>query len=248
MPSSPPSPERPDPPPGGVRLRLVLLLLLVVPMAAGLAGLRLWPVEIEGFLERAMTWLRGAGPTGWLILAAAQWLVAMFGILPASLIGVAAGVIYGVGLGFSLSAASTMLGALAAFAVSRSAFRPAVASLLRRRRGLEALDAALGRDGWRLVCLVRISPVMPFAPTSYALGLSAVSLRDYLIGTLAALPALLGYVTLGALAEGGLAAWHQGVGPLRWLTLAVGALATIVLTLRVGAIVRRIYREEPAQT
>ena len=38
---------------------------------------------------------------------------------------------------------------------------------------------------------------MPFVATSYLLGLSAISLRDYMLGTLAALPALLGYVSLG---------------------------------------------------
>jgi hypothetical protein len=39
---------------------------------------------------------------------------------------------------------------------------------------------------------------MPFVATSYLLGLSAISLRDYMLGTLAALPALLGYVSLGS--------------------------------------------------
>jgi uncharacterized membrane protein YdjX (TVP38/TMEM64 family) len=58
----------------------------------------------------------------------------------------------------------------------------------------------LAQDGWRLVCVLRVSPVMPFAMTSYALGLTGISQRAYLLGTLAALPALLGYVTVGALA------------------------------------------------
>jgi hypothetical protein len=47
---------------------------------------------------------------------------------------------------------------------------------------------------------------MPFVATSDLLGLSAISLRDYMLGTLAALPALLGYVSLGAFAGAGLSA------------------------------------------
>jgi hypothetical protein len=38
---------------------------------------------------------------------------------------------------------------------------------------------------------------MPFVATSDLLGLSTISLRDYMHETLAALPALLGYVSLG---------------------------------------------------
>jgi uncharacterized membrane protein YdjX (TVP38/TMEM64 family) len=222
--------------------RLALGVALVLLMAGGLVAARLWPDAILAATEAALLRLRGMGMLGWLVLGAVQMAVAVFGVLPASLIGVAAGVVYGTWLGFAISAASTMAGAAAAFAISRSAFRPLVANLMRRRASLLALDDALAREGWRFVCLVRISPVMPFAPTSYVLGLSAVSWRDYLGGTLASLPALFGYVFLGAIADEGLLAWQRGAGPLRWTMLGVGLLAVGVLTWRLGAILRRIYR------
>ena len=76
--------------------------------------------------------------------------------------------------------------------------------------------------------------MMPFAATSYALGLTGVRLRDYLLGTLASLPALLGYVVLGRLAGSGLQAANTGAGLARWLMLVVGIAATAVLTLRIG--------------
>jgi hypothetical protein len=44
----------------------------------------------------------------------------------------------------------------------------------------------------------------PFVAASYLLGLAAISLRDYMLGTLAALPALLLYVSLGAFARASL--------------------------------------------
>ena len=55
-----------------------------------------------------------------------------------------------------------------------------------------------------MVTLLRISPVMPFALTSYGLGLTRISQRDFLAGTLASLPSLAGYVALGALGKEGL--------------------------------------------
>ena len=184
---------------------------------------------------------RDLGPVGSVLFAAVQVLVAVSGVLPASLLGVAAGVLYGLPTGFALSGASTLGGALLAFALSRSAFRPAVTRFMAGRSRLRRLDELIARDGWRFACLLRASPVMPFAITSYALGLSSIRLRDYCIGTLAAMPALFGYVLLGALAGSGVAAWSSSNPFAGWL-LAVGAVATLALTLRVGQLVARVVR------
>ena len=78
---------------------------------------------------------------------------------------------------------------------------------------------------------------MPFAATSYALGMTRIGLRAYLLGTLASLPALLGYVVLGALANEGLSATLGKTNPLRWGLLVVGIVATGLITLRIGRMV-----------
>ena len=119
-----------------------------------------------------------------------------------------------------------------------------MARFLARRPRLRELDGMVARDGWRMACLLRVSPVMPFAATSYALGLSSIGLRDYVIGTLAAMPALFGYVLLGTLAGSGMAVWSSS--PLGGWMLAFGAAATLVLTLRVGQLVARVVRPAPA--
>jgi uncharacterized membrane protein YdjX (TVP38/TMEM64 family) len=183
--------------------------------------------------------LNHLGTVGWIAFAAIQVLVALSGVLPASLVGIAAGAVYSVPLGFALAAVSTMAGALLAFAISRSLFRDWIEQAMRARPRLRNLDLLIGRESWRFVCLLRISPVMPFAATSYTLGLSSVSLGAYMLGTLASLPALLGYVCLGRLAQAGLAAGASGASPLRWALLGVGVLATVLLTLRLGRILAR---------
>jgi uncharacterized membrane protein YdjX (TVP38/TMEM64 family) len=90
-----------------------------------------------------------------------QVLVAVSGVLPASLLGVVAGGIYGLVPGFVLAAISTMAGALVAFFLSRSVFRPTVERLIASRPGLRNFDSLIAQDGLRLVCLLRLSPVMP---------------------------------------------------------------------------------------
>lgn len=223
---------------GLVRLAVVLAAACLV--AAGLAAGRS-PDLLVARVDDGLRAVRELGAAGGVLFAAVQVLVAVSGVLPASLLGVAAGVLYGLPAGFALSGASTLGGAVLAFALSRSVFRPAVARFLAGRTRLRELDGLIARDGWRFACLLRVSPVMPFAVTSYALGLSSIGLRDYLIGTLAAMPALFGYVLLGALAGSGVAAWSSSTPLGGWL-LALGALATLALTLRVGQLVARVVR------
>jgi uncharacterized membrane protein YdjX (TVP38/TMEM64 family) len=217
--------------------RAVLAVALPLVMACGIAAMQLWPNAVLGFADRMIAMARGLGGIGLIGFALLQAFVALSGILPASLLGIAAGTIYGLSAGFLLAAVSTMTGAVLAFLLSRSTFRPAIERLCARRPRLRNLDARIARDGWKLVCLLRLSPVMPFAPTSYLLGLSSIRMRDYLIGTLASLPALLGFVFLGTLADAGLSAARTGAGPWGWAAIGVGVAATLALTVYLGRIV-----------
>jgi uncharacterized membrane protein YdjX (TVP38/TMEM64 family) len=184
-----------------------------------------------------------AGPAGGLVLALLQMLIAASGILPASLLGIAAGTAYGLWTGFALSAAGTMAGALISFVLARWLFRDAISRRLAGRAKLARFDNLVARSSWRIVCLLRISPVLPFAATSYALGLSSVTLPAYLLGTLASLPPLLGYVFIGTLANSGLSAWQAGGSKLRLAMIAAGTVATVALTFFVGLLARRAQRE-----
>lgn len=223
--------------------RLVFVLLAAGLIAAGvLAGHS--PDLLVARMEGGLQTVRDLGGAGRILFAAVQVLVAVSGVLPASMLGVAAGVLYGLPVGFAVSGVGTLAGAVLAFVLSRSVLRPAVAKFLARRSRLRELDGMIARDGWRMACLLRVSPVMPFAATSYALGLSSIGLRDYVVGTLAAMPALFGYVLLGTLAGSGMAVWSSS--PLGGWMLAFGAAATLVLTLRVGQLVARVVRPAPA--
>jgi uncharacterized membrane protein YdjX (TVP38/TMEM64 family) len=204
----------------------------------GLAIGILQPAVITAAAQRFLEAPRNAGAAGFLGFVFLQLLVAASGVLPASMLGMAAGAAYGLALGFPLAAAGTMAGALLSFGLSRSLFRNVVARQLARRPGLARFDALLARDGWRIVCLLRMSPVMPFAATSYALGMSAIGIGAYMLGTVASLPALLGYVYIGALAQAGLSAWMTGAAPLKWALLGFGGLATAILTLIIGRLAR----------
>ncbi len=224
------------------RLRVpppVLFGAALVAMVVALVAARLMPGGAGAWVAAGMRAVRHGGPLGIVAFAAAQVLIAASGVLPASLVGIAAGAVYGVPAGFALAACSTLAGAWLAFRASRSMLRPRIERWLAERGRLRALDRNLAGERWKLVCLLRCSPIMPFAVTSYALGLSSVGERDYLLGTLAALPALFGYVCLGGLTRAGVAAGAAGAGPVRWAILVLGVAATVALTLCIGRILVR---------
>jgi uncharacterized membrane protein YdjX (TVP38/TMEM64 family) len=183
--------------------------------------------------------LRGLGPLGWLAFIGLQALVALVGFIPASLLGVTAGAVYGIECGFGLAAAGVLIGAEVSFLLARSGFRAALVKLIEGRPTFDRLDAALIQGGWSFVLLLRVSPVMPFSLTSFALGLSGISQRAYALGTLGSLPALLLYVILGGLGANSVASLHNSVGALHFAFLGAGIITTILLTVSGGRMLTR---------
>lgn len=201
------------------------------------AGPRIASAVMDGTI-----WLRQTGPLGWLIFCGLEFVVTLIGIVPGALLGIVAGAIFGLVAGFCSAAGGILAGSFVAFYLSRTLLRPWFGRLLHGR--MRQLDGVIARDGWRLVALLRISPVMPFSITSYALGLSGISLDNYILGTCAALPPLLGYVAIGAL--GGWAGNPHGrQGLLHLAMLGFGAVATLALTLHLSRLLARVLRRAP---
>lgn len=84
---------------------------------------------------------------------------------------------------------------------------------------------------------------MPFAITSYALGLTSLGLTSYLVGTSASLPPLLLYTALGSFAQRGLKTVSAGHGMLHLIVPAVSLGVTILLASRLGQRVTRTLKE-----
>jgi len=100
---------------------------------------------------------------------------------PSSLLGIAAGALYG------LFPASCLPRLEACWERSSPSARSVAVPFGHRAasvalRRLRSLDLSVSQDGWKLVFLLRLSPIMPFSATSYLLGLSSVSLLHYTVG------------------------------------------------------------------
>lgn len=209
-----------------------------VAIAAGaaliVAGGRLLPVD--RWLEAVRGAVADLGPWGPLVYGL-FYVAAALAFVPGSAITLAAGTLFGIGLGtLVVSLASTTAAALA-FPLARTLMRSRVESLARDSRSFGAMDDAIADGGWRIVGLLRLSPVVPFSALNYLLGLTRVRyVPAVLVSWVAMLPGTLLYVWLGA--AGAEAAAGREKGWKEWTLLGVGLLATLAVTVALTRMAR----------
>lgn len=203
--------------------KLVLLLAAVVALVVGAERF-----EVRAALQRTLAWIAGLG--FWApLLFVLVYILATVLMLPAWVFTLGAGAMFGVGPGCLYVSAGATLGASAAFLLGRHFARGWVASRIVAMPRFKALDDAVAREGWKIVGLARLSPLIPFNVSNYAFGLTRVSFRDYFFASwLGMLPAMVTYVYVGSLAR---AAGERTRTPAEWVSYGLGLAATVAVTV-----------------
>jgi uncharacterized membrane protein YdjX (TVP38/TMEM64 family) len=197
---------------------------------------------MNDMLAKALEWMDALGPTG-PALFILIYIVACVLFVPGSALTLGAGAIFGVVRGSVFVSIGSTLGATAAFLVGRYVARDWVARRIARNDKFAAIDQAVGREGWKIVGLTRLSPVFPFSLLNYAYGLTKVSLRDYVLASwIGMMPGTVMYVYIGSLARLGVDA--QSATTAQTVLKIIGLLATVVVTVYVTKIARRALREK----
>jgi uncharacterized membrane protein YdjX (TVP38/TMEM64 family) len=170
----------------------------------------------------------GAGWAGPVLFAALYAGLSLTPV-PATVLTVASGVLFGWTVGVPVAMAGAFTGAAVGFLLARHLGRSALHGVGGER--LARLDDLLRRRGLLAVLAVRMVPVLPFAVINMGCGLSALRTRDYLVGTgVGMLPAVTAFVGIGA--------YGTDPGSLPFLVSAGG----LVLLLAGGAVLARRRR------
>jgi uncharacterized membrane protein YdjX (TVP38/TMEM64 family) len=221
---------------------------LAVFAAIGLAVLVLLILggrQAAAYVPRFAAWVEGLGVLGPVVFILG-YAVATVAFIPGSVLTLAAGAIFGVLKGTVFTLIGATLGASAAFLVARYLARGAIERRIAGNPRFAAVDRAVGREGFKIVALLRLSPVFPFNLLNYSLGLTRVRFLSYFAASAAMLPGTLLYVYYGA-AAGSLASALGGgakKGAEGWLLFGVGLLATVVVTAFVTRLAGRALRQE----
>lgn len=214
-----------------------ILWITVAVLIFGLARI----CDLPGFLTRSLSWVENLGPIGPIVFIFVYVLATVF-FVPGSALTLGAGAIFGVLAGSIYVSIAATLGATAAFLIGRYLARDWVARRTEGNPKFKAIDEAVAREGWKIVGLVRLSPVFPFNVLNYAFGVTRVSLRDYFWASwIGMIPGTVMYVYLGSLGRN-LAAGRSRT-PAEWVLYAAGLVATVGVTLFVTRLARRALEQ-----
>jgi len=215
-------------PPQIGNLRRAGQMLVAVLIVAAIAGAWHWRDEFDPLVLARL--MRGY-PAAPLVFLALH-VVASLTFLPRTLLGFAAGIVFGVWWGLAWASLGGVVGAVAGFLVARYVH----AGLFERKQWsrVTALLERAENGGWRMVALIRLVPVIPHGLANYALGLTRVRLGDYALGSLLGqLPTTIAAVNLGAAGERAM----RGTG--NWLLPTLIGVAALGLTILIPALARR---------
>ncbi len=212
-------------------LKWVAILILLVSFSIVASQLGLKEV-FNNLLQK----VEGLGFWGPVIFIGAYILSTIF-FIPASVLTLGAGAVFGLAFGSIYVSIASTIGASAAFLIGRYFARDLISKKIEGNERFAAIDSAVGKEGWKIVGLTRLSPAFPFTLLNYAYGLTKVPFSHYLISSwIGMMPGTVMYVYLGSL---GNAASEGGTSPLEWALRIVGLLATVVVTIYVTKVAKK---------
>jgi len=225
--------------------RLIALIAILITLFLAMKFL-----PVRDWLRNFRDWVGQMGVAGIFIFigvyAAATVLLA-----PGSILTIGAGFAFGLWKGFIAVSAGSTLGAALAFLVARFIARERVAAIAQRNEKFRNTDEAIGKQGPKLIFLLRLSPVIPFNLSNYFYGLTGVKFWPYLLASwIGMMPGTFLYVYIGtasraavSAAAGGEAGKH---GWQYWTFMSIGLVATIIVTICVTRIARNALRQTEA--
>lgn len=198
-----------------------------------------WTIALS---ERA----RGTGAMGVAIFAAA-YVGATVALIPGLILTLAAGFVYGPVWGLVIASPVSVAAATAAFLLGRTFLHDWATRQMGDAPRVRAVRQAVTREGFKLVMLLRLSPLVPFNLLNYMLSLSDVRLGTYVIASaIGMLPATALYVYLGSLATTAaeLASAAEGGGAGRTALSVAGLAATAAVVVIVTRTARKALDAE----
>jgi uncharacterized membrane protein YdjX (TVP38/TMEM64 family) len=195
-------------------------------------------------IARLLVWVQGAGLWGALLFGLA-FIPAAVLFVPASVLTLGAGFVFGVARGTVIVSLGSTAGAAAAFLVARTAGHDWVTGRMARHPAVDAIGRAVESEAFKVVFLTRLSPLFPFNLLNYAFGLSSVPFKTYVLASwIGMLPGTLMYIYLGSAARS-VAALLSGElrrTPGQQALFAAGLVATVAVTTIVTRAARRALR------
>lgn len=200
-------------------MKKTLKLLVLVLVLALIAWV--WTrIPLNDWIMHFRLWILNLGVLGVVIFIVAYSFFTII-LAPVSLLTLTAGLAYG-GWGFPLVVVSATLAATLAFLLGRYALRDRVMLWIKQDKKLLSLNKAVSAEGWRIVGLLRLSPLVPFGMQNYVFSITEIKLVPFIIASaIGMMPGTALYVYIGALGQA-----LGSASAIQWLFIATGLIAT----------------------
>jgi uncharacterized membrane protein YdjX (TVP38/TMEM64 family) len=225
--------------------RLVVLIAIVIAL---FLPMRFLPVR--EWLTNFNDWVGQMGVAG-IFIFIVVYAVGTVLLAPGSVLTIGAGFAFGLWRGFLTVSAGATLGASLAFLVARFIARDKIEAIAQRNEKFRKIDNAIGKQGAKLIFLLRLSPIIPFNLSNYLYGLTSVKFWPYVLASwIGMMPGTFLYVYIGAAGKAAVAAAAGGEamkhGWQYWTFTGVGLAATVIVTIWITKIARDALRETKA--
>jgi uncharacterized membrane protein YdjX (TVP38/TMEM64 family) len=217
--------------------RLVALIAIVVALFLAMKFL-----PVQEWLRNFNDWVGQMGVAG-IFIFIIVYAVATVLLAPGAILTIGAGFAFGLWKGFLAVSGGATLGASLAFLVARFIARDKIETIAQRNEKFRRIDSAIGKQGAKLIFLLRLSPVIPFNLSNYFYGLTGVKFWPYVLASwIGMMPGTLLYVYIGVAGKAAVSAAAGGEamkhGWQYWTFLGIGLLATMIVTIWVTKIAR----------
>lgn len=201
---------------------------------------------LQDVLREALGWvasLGNSGPIAFIVI----YNIATVLLIPGSVLTLGSGVLFGLGWGTLYVILAATLGATIAFWIGRNFARDWVSTKIAGYPKFAAIDRAVAQQGFKIVLLTRLSPLLPFNILNYAFGVTQVSLKDYVMGSIGMLPGTILYVYIGSLIGNLALIGSQTTNPetsnIQWIAKIVGCAMTIAVTFYIARVAKKALEE-----
>ncbi|GMH20013.1 hypothetical protein Nepgr_021854 [Nepenthes gracilis] len=155
-----------------IRTWLTTILGILVSSSKGAADTK-WLLDMGG---------ADLGPWGPLVLAVVYIPLTVLTV-PASVLTLGGGYLYGLLVGFVADSLGASFGATAAFLLGRTIGRSYVTAKIKDYPRFQAVAIAVQRSGFKIVLLLRLVPLLPFNMLNYLLSVTPVPLWEHILAS-----------------------------------------------------------------